>query len=582
MNERENGQRELRANELIGSGIRLGLATELGQTGFNDDGARRNHFEVFGWPREDLDGWDEENWLALYLRNAYAKVVNDKPALTTWRDTPTVEDRPDGETQSEFEQAVVRANKNHNIWSYGERVDRAAGIGQHGLLLVGFSDVADDVGNWDTDARDEFSGLDDIVNFKPITESQIDDIDYGGPDSERWGKPESYSIDLSDDIDEEGEDDQPAFLNVHWTRVVDVPATRLLDDETLARPRAEPVLNNLLDIEKTMGAAAEAAYRAADYGLHVNADPEKVDFSEGADELRDELQRYEQELQRYIRTQGVEVNRLGGDIQDPSGIVETNLDAIAAETGIPKNELRGNQRGEVSGAEQDEKSYFGMIAERREQYATPHIVRGLIDLLVAAGVFPEPQDGSYTVSWPDLSQLSESEQADIESKRAQVIASVPGLAGDEAIAYLKNGSDALPEVDMPEPVANVDETAEAVQAQFWDVVGNQDRVPPEQAAENARRGLECVEAVDTDAGKAKGRERARQIIDAVENNTGLSPETISDIASFDRHREQGNHTVDEEHEGSPCEDNGYVSWKLWGGSAGVDWAQRVNEQLDND
>lgn len=108
-----------------------------------------------------------------------------------------------------------------------------------------------------------------------------------------------------------------------------------------------------------------------------------------------------------------------------------------------------------------------------------------------------------------------------------------------------------------------------------------DRVPPQQAAENARRGLECVEEVDTDAGEAKGRERAQQIIDAVENNNELSPETISDIASFDRHRAQGNHTVDEEFEGSPCEDNGFVSWKLWGGSAGVDWAQQVNESLSD-
>ena len=66
----ESSEPPLRANEAFASGVRLGIATELGQTGFNDEGHERNHYEVFGWPRDDLDGWDDDNWLALYLRNA--------------------------------------------------------------------------------------------------------------------------------------------------------------------------------------------------------------------------------------------------------------------------------------------------------------------------------------------------------------------------------------------------------------------------------------------------------------------------------------------------------------------------------
>lgn len=471
-NKQDGDHYEFTVNDAISSGLRLGIASELGQTGFNNDDAPRNHFEVFGWPKDDLDGWDDENWVAMYLRNAYAKVVNDKPALTTWRDDPTVSDAPEQDTETEFEQAVEKAARNLDIWSAGSRVDRCAGLGQHGLLLIGYSDVTEDIGNWSTDASGEFGDLDDVTRLKPVLETQIEDIDWGGPESDRWGKPESYLIDLSEDIDEETENDPLTSLTVHHSRVVDVPATRPLDDDTLTRPRMEPVLNNLLDIEKTLGAAAEAAYRAADYGLHINADPTQVDMDEGASELAEELQRYEQDLQRYIRTQGTEVNRLGGDIQDPSGIIEANLDAIAAETGIPKREMRGNQQGEQSGAEQDEKSYFGMISERRQQYATPQIVRGIIDAFEAAGVIPSPREGTYSVEWPDLSELSETDRADIESKRAQVIAAIPGLAGDQALAYLKNGADAIPEVEISEPTMNVDELDERVQAEFEKVVAD--------------------------------------------------------------------------------------------------------------
>jgi len=339
----QNGQAnevDLTVNSAISEGIRLGLATSLGETGFNssDDNERRNLYDVFGWPKDDLTGWDEDNWVALYLRNAYAKVVNDKPAFTTWRDDPAILEDTDSdpETETDFEQSVAQLTRNKRIWSYCERVDRAAGLGQHGLLLLGYSDI-EDADDW-SEEPSSLSSLDDLTQLKPILETQIEDIDFGGPDSDRWGQPESYTLDLSDDIDEETEDDPLTAINVHHSRVVDVPARPLLDDETFARPRVEPVLNNILDIEKTLGSAAEAAYRAADYGLHINTDPTEVDLSDGADELRNELQRYEQDLQRYIRTQGTEVNRLGGDIQDPSGIIERNLDAISAETGIPKRE----------------------------------------------------------------------------------------------------------------------------------------------------------------------------------------------------------------------------------------------------
>lgn len=492
---------ELRANEQFASGVRLGIAANFGQTGFNDQGAERNHYEVFGWPRDDLDGWNEDNWLALYLRNAYARIVVEKPAFTTWRDDPVVVDPGDGgdgdddEASTDFERQVEKLAANHDLWTYCERVDRAAGIGQHGVLLIGYDDVvADDTADgsklqqWREDAREQgLSQLSDITGFKPILEAQIEDIDYGSISSERWGLPVEYTIDLSDEIDDETEDDDEGTITVHWTRVVDVPATRPLDDETLARSRMEPILNNILDIEKALGAAAEAAYRAADYGLHLNADPTEVDLSKGMDELEDELQRYEQGLQRYLRTTGMDVERLGGDIQDPSGIVENNLDAIAGQTGIPKKEFRGNESGEVSGAEADERSYFGMIDERRQQYATPHIVRTTIDRLRSVGILSTPSAGEYRVEWPDLTQLSESDKADIQQKRAQVVSAVPGLAGDLAMRYLQEGADVLPTDEADDPLAaNLDEGDDAVRETFETVMGDE-HTTSDSATANANR-----------------------------------------------------------------------------------------------
>ena len=449
------------ANADFDAGLRMGIAAQMGQSGFQD----RDRFEVFGWPEDP----SPEFYLALYLRNGYARTVVDKPAFTTWRDDPRIKDEADQDSQTQFESEVEKLARNKDIWSYCERADRCAGIGEHGGLVLALSDVTDtDKDVWATDARNqEFSSLDDLKTLKPVTQAQIDEIDWGGIGSERWGKPEYYHIDFSDDVD--GDGDEESIYKVHWTRVIDIPATRLLDDETKARPRMEPVLNNLLDIEKTRGSAAEQSYRGADYGLHFNVDPDKVDSSSDvASDLGEEAQAYYHNLQPWLRTVGTDVERLGGEMQDPTAILEANLDEISAQTGIPKKELRGNESGEVAGAEADEKSFLGNMSQRQIQYNTPHIVRSSLDRLRELGILADPEGPWYDVEWPDLHELSESDEADNQAKRSQVLknaeTALPGLTGERAEEYIETGE--FPERE--DVSGNVDEDDPRVVESFHD------------------------------------------------------------------------------------------------------------------
>jgi hypothetical protein len=454
------------------TGLRLGLAAALGNLNtFGDDNDLRDTYETFGWPKDS----DAKDYLTLYLRNGYARTVVDKPALTTWRDNPRIVDAAD-QDETDFETAVENLVSETDLWSYATRVDRLAGIGEHGLLVLGLSDVDGPEGFSNDATESSFDGLDAVRQYRVFHQSQIEDIQYGKPGSDRWGLPKSYDIDISDDIDDD--DDGEGTLTVHWTRAVSVPATRLLDDETLSRPRVEPVLNNILDIEKTLGAVAEMAYRGADKGLHLNADPTKVDTSD-LDDMDDELQKWYHGVQPWIKTVGTEAENLGGDVADPEGIIEPNLDEIAATTGIPKRELRGNQQGEQAGAEQDEKSYFGTIAERRKQYATPYIARGTIDRFRMLDILPDPTGDTYFAEWPDLTQLSEAELADQQQSRSKVVSNlqtvVPGLRGERAERYVATGE--FPERDDQEQPAandNVDDTDADVQDQFESQFGLQE------------------------------------------------------------------------------------------------------------
>jgi hypothetical protein len=198
-----------------------------------DSFEERERYDVFGWPTTISDAGDDapfgaDEYLALYLRNAYCRTVVDKPALTSWRSDPKLIDTEDND-ETDFEASIKALEINHDIWSYAERADRIAGIGEHGLLVFGYSDTVGEEANsgvWATDARDKnLNGLDDLIQMRPVLQTQITDIDWGGPSSERWNKPEYYHIDWSDDVDDETEGENGPW-KIHHSRVADIPAMK--------------------------------------------------------------------------------------------------------------------------------------------------------------------------------------------------------------------------------------------------------------------------------------------------------------------------------------------------------------------
>lgn len=501
---------DLVARSDFDSDLRLSIAAALGESGI--DG--RDRYDVFGWE----DDPSEEEYAGLYLRNAYARAVVDKPATTAWRRGVDVVDRG-GDTgePTPFERDVDRLDRQHNLWSYGERVDRLAGIGEFGLLFVDFADTDDRSGLREPVEFRASPGLDAVRGFRVFPQLQVDDINYGDFGSERWGEPERFTIDLGEDFDDNVDEGTVGSITVHHSRVVQVPATQLLDDENKSRPRIEPVLNQIYDIEKTLGAVAESAYRGADYGLHINADPEKVDPSTIADDqdLRDQLDRYENGLERYLRTAGVEIDRLGGDVQDPAGIVDAELSAISAQTGIPKRILEGNAAGELSSAEQDARQWFGRVRERQRQYLAPHIVRAVIDLLLDHGILSPPAGDGFDVEWPTLFEETPEEEAAVRETRAGVIASLSQagvvLGREDAVEFVEQGE--FPDRDspaVPEP-ASRDESREQFDASFF---GGGDG-DPETPAANQDDGPALDDPVDLRASVVSAAEAAA---DADEND----------------------------------------------------------------
>jgi hypothetical protein len=99
---------------------------------------------------------------------------------------------------------------------------------------------------------------------------------------------------------------------------------------------------------------------------------------------------------------------------------------------------------------------------------------------------------------------------------------------------------------------------------------------PQEASDNACKVLRWIDEHGRDevAGMTQtGLARANQLC----NRENISEETIARMSAFARHKQ--NAEIDEEYKGTPWKDKGYVAWLGWGGTAGIEWAQRKLKQI---
>jgi len=442
---------ELTAAQMFDTQMREMLAATLGENiPGSSDHNKPDYYDVFEWDPNP----STRDFYALALRNPYAFAVTFLPASTSWRNPPRIVDDAEVEGGSGFEDDVEEIVREVDLWDYGKRADKLAGIGDFGVLVLQFDDI-ENPNNFDQ----EVSGAENLVGLRPFSRLSIEKVTLGGPTSSRWGEPLKYKLDLSDENDQETDfetegDDDNEEIWVHHSRVIHIPATEPLDDEIRAPPRQQPVYNNIIDIERALGSSGELAYRASAWGINVNIDKD-YSLEEGGSELQEHLHRWQQGLEQVLRTHGAdEVKSLGGEEIDPSNIIDPNIEAISSYLGIPQSVLKGNETGERA-TTQDLTEWYGQIQERREEYVTPRIVRALIDRLIKHNIISAPDQGqhSYSVEWDPLHEMSAQQIAETENQRAEVLERIAvelGLDRQQMVDYLRDGT-------LPNEVSTVDD-----------------------------------------------------------------------------------------------------------------------------
>ena len=380
----------------------------------------RDLYEVLGYKKvltyEDL--------YAKYQRQDIAKRLVDEPVNAIWSQPPLVSlftykdkiDKGEATLEDEFNREFSLIQERFDLWSLVARIDKLNAFGVYAGLIIGAP------GNSTSPLR----GIkaDKIVYMQPYgsNELQIDTWEQD-PANPRFGLPKTYKLTRNATNSVSGFA-APAGVIFHHTRVIHF-TNELLVSNCISSPRLEPVYNLLDDLLKVAGGSAETYWLTANRGMQMDVDKE-MDLSEDdANALSDEMEEFQHQLRRFVRTRGVTIKNLGSDVADPSSAFKVILNLIAGSTGIPQRILLGAEAGQLA-SEQDRANWAMQVKLRRTDFAEPYVLRPLISHLSSIGVLRPINVGEdiLVFTWPEAFQLSPLEKAQTMAQSARAIVNI--------------------------------------------------------------------------------------------------------------------------------------------------------------
>lgn len=407
-------------------------------------------------PRRDLNaecGYSDEIGLESYKtmwerEGMGARVVSIWPE-ECWSQDPEIVETEDSE-DTEFETAWKSLEERYNLYHYLQRIDELSGIGEFGILLLGFDDgknldqpltgivvsgpkTGQRVENWKPAKTPRLT----FVRAFDQTHVNVSELDTDKK-SPHFGKPKYYEVNLSDPSQyAEGASDIGQKTKVHWTRVIHVCDNRT-NSETFGTPRMKKVWNRLLDLRKLLGGSAEMFWKGAFPGYSFETQPELGDVQIDVEALREEFAEFSNGLNRFLATSGITAKSLEPQVASPEAHVMVQLNMIATTIRVPLRILLGSEQAQLA-SEQDRNTFDRRIKVRREKYLSPWLIRVLIDRLILIGVLPEPvgdesnqnrfdsevsEIGSfaYSVKWPEVQEQTPKDKAEWAKVIIEVVA----------------------------------------------------------------------------------------------------------------------------------------------------------------
>lgn len=414
---------------------------------------------VFGYPIDP----GPCDYIAQYLRGDIAfRLVNAYPDAC-WEGNITVSDDDESEDETEFESAYNSLAKKIKLISCVNKLDKAVGLGQFGVLFIGLRDGRSPSQPVSTSKK---YGPNSILFLNPYTEKNCSILSYDqNPQSPRFGFPDMYRV-VSGGLSSKGSVGLgTTTIEVHHSRIIHV-AEGALENELIGVPRLLPVLNRLIDKEKIIGGSANMFWLNGRGGLLINSPKDSI--IKDPDLLKKNMTDYAENLTRFLLTVGMDVKALEFSTPDPRPNIEVIYEAITAATSIPKRILVGSERGNLASS-QDENNWNNKVKQRREGYCTESILKPIIDWFIARGILPAPINDEYAVVFPSLSALSEKDKSEIARNKSQALSTYVNTMDVESVMgpkqFMEDVLDEEYKPDTLEPDDTADSQADALSAE---------------------------------------------------------------------------------------------------------------------
>lgn len=373
-----------------------------------------------------------EDYIETYKRDGIGTRVCNVIPTESWTNDPDVFQSRDPTLTTAFERRLNRIVYEHNLWGILAKLDEVTGIGSYGGMLIGIDDglrlnqPIENVGKDGLPLDKKKKKEVEITYLRIVDESDIRikevERDTSSP---RYGLPtmfeiRSISLETSQTtfatiLDDGKGTSIEQWVDVHWHRFLNT-ANNSNPGSFVGLPEMMNVYNDIINLEKILGAAGEGFWRCGFPGISIETVPNANIVGSLEDDLEDiksQLRRYQRGLDRGLVLDGMTAKTMSPAITDPSPFVKVLFEKIACSKNCPLRIFMGSEQAKLA-SEQDSKKWFRTLNTVRRRKNTYGYVLPTIRRFMAIGILPYvPQP---VCEWTEIDEGIRSARVDISSK----------------------------------------------------------------------------------------------------------------------------------------------------------------------
>ncbi len=342
-----------------------------------------------------------------------------------WQMEPEIFETEELRTKTDFEEQWEEMEDKLHVLTNLQTADEASGIGQFGIVLLGFNDKRElnlPVAGVRADgSRDTRFSKAELIYLRSLSQTYvtINKLETNG-NSPRFGLPTEYQITFADpeSINKTGSSEvKKKDVKVHWTRVLHL-AEKLVDSTVLSSPRLQPVYDRIFDIRKILGANGQGYWQTGfpGFSIETQAGIEAPDFDK--ETTKREVGNFLASQQRALLLEGLTAKPLNVTTPDPRPHYETHLEDICIGINVPMRIFKGSEEAKLASS-QDQRTWSKRVRKRQLRYVNPFILRAFFERMFLVGAMTRPK--KLFIEWPDLNAPTENDRATTAQKITEAL-----------------------------------------------------------------------------------------------------------------------------------------------------------------